>query len=201
LRGDWSRIRKANVRAASEFRACKCHKSVPSRVIASALAYARAMAPLKQKGDLAELMVAADLRRRGYRICIPFGEDCDYDLVVERHGRLERVQVKYACSDGATLFVRCYSHSLTNGRVRATKCYTAEIVDWIAVWDATTSTPYCGFAKRATSSGSELWSQPGSNRRPFGCKPNALPTELWPQAAQSSHAAWPTTGVQPGALR
>jgi hypothetical protein len=29
------------------------------------------MAPLKQKGDLAELMVAADLRRRGYRICIP----------------------------------------------------------------------------------------------------------------------------------
>src|SRR4051794_34777443 len=54
------------------------------------------MAPLKQKADLAELMVAADLRRRGYRIAIPFGEDCDYDLVVERHSRLERVQVKYA---------------------------------------------------------------------------------------------------------
>jgi hypothetical protein len=26
--------------------------------------------------------------------------------------------------------------------VRATKCYTAEIVDWIAVWDATTGTAY-----------------------------------------------------------
>jgi hypothetical protein len=38
------------------------------------------MAPLKQKGFLAELMVAADLRRRGYQISIPFGEDCDYDL-------------------------------------------------------------------------------------------------------------------------
>jgi hypothetical protein len=100
------------------------------------------MAPLKQKGDLAELMVAADLRRRGYRLAIPFGEDCDYDLVIERHGELERVQVKYARSDGTTIFVKCYSHSLTNGRVRATKLYTAEMVDWIAVWDANTGTPY-----------------------------------------------------------
>jgi hypothetical protein len=100
------------------------------------------MAPLKQKGDLAELIVAADLRRRGYKIAIPFGEDCDYDLVVERHGRLERVQVKYATSNGSVVTVRCRSHSLTNGRVRATKHYTAKIVDWIAVWDATTETPY-----------------------------------------------------------
>jgi hypothetical protein len=100
------------------------------------------VAPLKQKGDLAELMVAADLRKRGYRICIPFGEDCDYDLVIERHGKLERVQVKHARSDGFTIFVKCYSHSLTNGCVRATKCYTAEMVDWIAVWDAATGTSY-----------------------------------------------------------
>jgi hypothetical protein len=100
------------------------------------------VAPLKQKGDVAELMVAADLRRRGYRICIPFGEDCDYDLVIERHGNLERVQVKYARSNGARLFVKCYSHSLTNGRIRATKCYTAEMIEWIAVWDATTAIPY-----------------------------------------------------------
>jgi hypothetical protein len=73
------------------------------------------MAPLKQKGDLAELMVAADLRRRGCKISIPFGGDCDYDLVVERHGRLERVQVKHATSDGVVVIVRCVSQSLTNG--------------------------------------------------------------------------------------
>src|SRR4051794_17681028 len=100
------------------------------------------MAPLKQKGDLAELMVAADLRRRGYQIAIPFGEDCDYDLVVDRHGKLERVQVKYATSDGLIVVVRCRSHSLTNGRVRATKRYTADTVDWIAVWEPTTSVSY-----------------------------------------------------------
>ena len=27
----------------------------------------------------------------------------------------------------------------------------------------------------------EWWSQPGSNRRPSGCKPDALPAELWPR--------------------
>ncbi len=40
------------------------------------------MAPLKQKGDLAEMMVAADLLRRGHRIAFPHGEDWDYDLIV-----------------------------------------------------------------------------------------------------------------------
>ncbi len=101
------------------------------------------MADLKRKGDLAELMVAADLRRRGHRILFPYGEDCDYDLVAERpDGRFERVQVKYTESDGCVVAVRCRSHSLTNGKVRATKHYTAASVDWLAVYDATTQRCY-----------------------------------------------------------
>ena len=31
--------------------------------------------------------------------------------------------------------VRCRSQSLTNGRVRATKRYTSETIDWLAVYD------------------------------------------------------------------
>jgi hypothetical protein len=58
------------------------------------------MASLKQKGDLAELKVAADLMERGCRISIPFGEDCDYDLIADYEGRLHRVQVKHTRSDG-----------------------------------------------------------------------------------------------------
>ena len=53
------------------------------------------MAPTKTKGDVAELMVAADLVNKGYKIAIPYGEDCDFDLIVIREERLERVQVKY----------------------------------------------------------------------------------------------------------
>ena len=96
----------------------------------------------KEKGDLAELMVACDLRERGYRISIPFGEEADYDLVAERNGELERVQVKYTESDGKVAEVKCRSHSHTNGRIRRTKHYTAATIDWLAVYDRTTDRCY-----------------------------------------------------------
>lgn len=96
------------------------------------------MAPLKAKGDLAELKVAADLAGRGCCISIPFGEDCDYDLIADYEGRLHRVQVKYTRSDGRVITVRCFSQSLTNGKVRAIKMYTPATIDWIAVYDGST---------------------------------------------------------------
>jgi PD-(D/E)XK endonuclease len=100
------------------------------------------MASLKTKGDLAELKVAADLVERGYRIAIPFGEDIDFDLILIRDGHLERVQVKYTESNGDFVIVRTRSLSLTNGRVKQAKHYTAETVDWIAVCDKTTDRCY-----------------------------------------------------------
>jgi hypothetical protein len=96
------------------------------------------MASLKTKGDLAELKVAADLVERGYRVAIPFGEDSDFDLILCRGDKLERVQVKHARSDGHVVPVRCCSHSLTNGRIRQTKRYTSDNIDWLAVYDRTT---------------------------------------------------------------
>jgi PD-(D/E)XK endonuclease len=61
------------------------------------------MAGLKRKGDLAELKVAAELVARGCRLSIPFGEDHDYDLIADFEGRLHRIQVKYAESDGRVI--------------------------------------------------------------------------------------------------
>ena len=89
---------------------------------------------------MAELIVAADLVKRAFRVAFPFGEDCDWDLLFWRlpGRRLERVQVKYTESNGAVVLVRTRSHSLTNGRVRATKRYTREMIEWLAVYDATT---------------------------------------------------------------
>ena len=97
---------------------------------------------LKGKGDLAELMVAADLRRRGFGIAIPFGEDHDFDLILIRENCLERVQVKYVASDGAVIKLKCFSHSLTNGKVRRTKRYTAASIDILAVYDTTSARCY-----------------------------------------------------------
>jgi hypothetical protein len=100
------------------------------------------MAGLKQKGDLAEAMVAADILRRGHKIAFPFGEDWDYDLIACRDGRLERVQVKHAVQQDGVVPVRCCSMSLTNGRVRVVKRYTSATIDWIAVYEANTGRCY-----------------------------------------------------------
>jgi hypothetical protein len=100
------------------------------------------IAPLKAKGDLAEVMIAADLIRRGYKIAVPYGEDWDFDLIVCRGERLERVQCKYSESNGVYITVRCCSHSLTNGKVKATKRYTKATIDWLAVYDPTTGRCY-----------------------------------------------------------
>ena len=100
------------------------------------------MADLKSKGDLAEMAVAADILRRGHKIAFPFGEDWDYDLIARRGGRLERVQVKHARASAGVIPVRCRSASLTNGRVRTIKQYTAETVDWIAVYEGVSGRCY-----------------------------------------------------------
>ena len=92
------------------------------------------MAPLKEKGDLAELIVAADLAKRGWDIAVPWGENSDFDLIASQGNRLERVQVKYSGSSPDIVVVRCQSHSLTNGRIRQTKQYTAETIDWIGIY-------------------------------------------------------------------
>lgn len=91
---------------------------------------------------MAELAVALDLRRRGYRVSFPYGEDSDYDLIVDRLGSLERVQVKYTRSDGHVIEIECRSHSLTKGKVKATKHYTAAMIEWIAAYDVTSDRCY-----------------------------------------------------------
>lgn len=131
------------------------------------------MAPLKTKGDLAELKVAADLADRGCRISIPFGEDCDYDLIADYEGRLHRVQVKFTRSDGNVVVIRCRSHSLTKGKVRATKLYTSAMVDWIAVYDSTTERCfYCPSWELGTAGRNllHLRLQPARNNQRIGIR-------------------------------
>jgi hypothetical protein len=38
--------------------------------------------------------------------------------------------------------VKCLSHSLTKGKVRRTKRYTARTIDWLAVYDPTSGACY-----------------------------------------------------------
>ena len=92
----------------------------------------------KHKGDLAETQIIANLIEQGHRVAIPFGENWRYDLIVDRAGSLECVQVEYVESDGEVLTIRCYSSSVKEGGRVVTQKYTADEIDWIAVYDAST---------------------------------------------------------------
>lgn len=102
----------------------------------------------KQKANVAELAVAADLARRGFTVAIPFGEYGDWDLLVDRGmkpmwaPRFERVQVKYVKSDSKYIKVPGRTHSVLAGRVSKTTHYTQDSVEWLAAYDVTTDKCY-----------------------------------------------------------
>jgi hypothetical protein len=86
----------------------------------------------KSKGDLAEVVIMADLMKRGHKIALPYGEDWPFDLVVMRAGRFERVQCKTGrLRDGAVVF-DCSS----------TRKYTSADVDWMAAYEPSTQQIY-----------------------------------------------------------
>lgn len=63
------------------------------------------MAITKQKGDIAEAFITFLLKKRGFNVLIPWGEDIRYDLVTEKNGVFKRIQVKYVTPKDGVLEV------------------------------------------------------------------------------------------------
>lgn len=80
-------------------------------------------AATSRKGSIAEALVVADVIRRGYRVSIPYCADSPYDLLVDREGRIERVQVKFAQVIKDGIRFPCRSTRRT---------YTSSNIDWLA---------------------------------------------------------------------
>lgn len=85
------------------------------------------------KGNLAELIIAAELTKQGYRVALPYGNAWRADLIVEKDGKFLRVQCKYIESDGKIIRVPC--RSACSWKVTS---YTPKEIDWIIVYDRTT---------------------------------------------------------------
>jgi hypothetical protein len=96
------------------------------------------MGSTSTKGNLGVAKVLADVVGRGFRVALPLGDDAPFDLIVIReNSKLERVQCKYTQSNGKFIVVRCASHSAwVNYK------YTADLIDWLAVYDQTTNRCY-----------------------------------------------------------
>jgi hypothetical protein len=95
----------------------------------------------KDKGDRSTLAIMTALRELGYAMYVPFGENTRVDLVIEKDGRLLRVQCKTGrLRSGAVRFSAC-SISAHHRRPATIRDYLGQI-DLFAVYCPETSGVY-----------------------------------------------------------
>lgn len=85
----------------------------------------------KQVGDTSEVLVLAELIRRGYSVSIPYGDNDPYDLIVDAD-ELHRVQVKTGWREGDCVRFKTGSQTTENGR-RTVEDYKADDIDTFVV--------------------------------------------------------------------
>jgi len=49
----------------------------------------------KDKGNIGEAILLAELTKRQIQVAIPFGDNARYDLIAEFNGKLNKIQIKY----------------------------------------------------------------------------------------------------------
>lgn len=69
------------------------------------------MRDTQRKGDAAVTQAIATFTRLGYDILLPVTESASYDIVVEKDGKLHRIQVRYS-SSGEVDLRRVHSNSM-----------------------------------------------------------------------------------------
>ena len=90
-----------------------------------------------QKGDIAEAKVVLESRKLGYPVSKPFG-DCPYDMIIDKCGKLYRVQVKYVSPRKGVLFVPFETKSRTRNRA----CYNSGNIDALVIYNPSTEILY-----------------------------------------------------------
>ncbi len=71
----------------------------------------------KTYGDIAELAVAAKLAKMGYIVSRPLSDNAPYDLIIDKNGTLQKVQVKARKSRKGCVFVELYSNTTSGSRM------------------------------------------------------------------------------------
>ncbi|HVY01766.1 MAG TPA: group I intron-associated PD-(D/E)XK endonuclease [Candidatus Nanoarchaeia archaeon] len=91
----------------------------------------------KQLGKEGELRFAAEFIRQGWNIFLPYGEDSEIDLLLQKGAEYKRVQIKSTRS----------KEGIIHGRIKSSnnwqiKKYSKEIIDWFGIYDAITKEGY-----------------------------------------------------------
>lgn len=88
----------------------------------------------KQKGNITEVECILAFIKAGYKVSIPYGEDCKYDLILDINNKLYRIQCKASKGlldpDDGFKF-KCRSTKITNHGVK-THLYNQSEIDYFA---------------------------------------------------------------------
>lgn len=86
-----------------------------------------------QRGDISKALILADLVERGFRVLIPFSENCRYDLALDTTGKLIRIQCKTGRHLKGVVEFRV-ANTLHLSKKAKRRLYTAEEIDMFAVY-------------------------------------------------------------------
>lgn len=89
----------------------------------------------KDKGDIAEASVIANLVKQGHKVALPVGENLPFDLIAIRPDfSLVRIQVKYRTLSKEGSVVVKLASTWKNSRVTRVIDYDLSIIDYFAVY-------------------------------------------------------------------
>ncbi len=101
-----------------------------------------------QSGDRSEITVYLDLIKKGWIVNVPSSRDAVYDLVVDRGGRFETVQVKTVSGNSIAKAVdRSGERVSRNGKTRNSIDYAEHGIDWLAGVDKSGNIYYYHISK------------------------------------------------------
>ena len=99
----------------------------------------------KTKGNVGELLVMLKASERGYTVCVPYGDNDRYDLVLDLNGVFSRVQVKYITPVNGKITLQTWTviHNKDGTGPKYKRCrYSSADVDLFAVVNASTHEVY-----------------------------------------------------------
>lgn len=87
----------------------------------------------KDTGNLAESKFLAKFIELDYNVLQPFGDNCKYDLVIEKNGKFSRVQIKHARIHKGKVVIENRSVKPKSNTSKAVYTpYTANDIDYLA---------------------------------------------------------------------
>jgi len=96
----------------------------------------------KDKGDIAETRVLAELMEHGYSVSIPYGDNQRYDLLIDDSGEIHRVQVKRGSMDDGCVRFECKTAYTDGNGERHYNSYDSSEIDAYCVWSPDTRRVY-----------------------------------------------------------